>query len=305
MKSELKEPFHVGALSVKTLALWLVTAGVTGLVCGGVGGVVHFAIDWATAARQGNPWLLYLLPVAGLVIVWCYRAWGMENDSGTNQIIASVRSGQRPPLIFLGTVLTHLTGGSAGREGAALQIGGSLSAALGKLFRLDERHENVMIMCGMSGLFSALFGTPLTATLFSMEVVSIGIFHYSAFFPCLLSAYVATGVTRLMGLAPEGYALRGLPKLGPLPLVQVGVLAVLCAVLSILFCVLMHKTAHLYARFLPNQYLRAAVGGVLIVLLTLLVGSRDYNVAGGQIIEAAMEGTAVPWAFVLKWCLPR
>ena len=151
MKNELKEQFHVGALSVKALALWLVTAGVAGLVCGGVGGAFHFAIDWATAARQGNPWLLYLMPMAGLVIVWCYRAWGMENDSGTNQIIASVRSGQRPPLklappIFLGTVLTHLTGGSAGREGAALQIGGSLSAALGKLFRLDERHENVMIM---------------------------------------------------------------------------------------------------------------------------------------------------------------
>ena len=119
--------------SLKALGRWLALAGLTGLACGLAGAAFTWTVGWSTALRGAHPWLLFCMPLAGLVIVWAYRAAGMENDSGTNQIIASVRGGERPPvrlapLIFLGSVLTHLTGGSAGREGAALQIGGSLAA---------------------------------------------------------------------------------------------------------------------------------------------------------------------------------
>lgn len=291
--------------TLKALGLWLVMAGIVGVVCGIVGGLFHMAIGAATELREALPWLLYLLPVAGLAIVWLYQIGGMKNDSGTNQIIASVRSGTRPPLklvvlIFVSSALTHLTGGSAGREGAALQIGGSLASAVGRLFRLSERGMNVMVMCGMSGLFSALFGTPLTAAVFSMEVVSVGILHYSALFPGLLSACVASGITRIMGIEPERYTLLGAPNPDWLPMLQVGGLAIVCALLSIVFCVAMHQSARLYQRLFSNRYVRAVVGGVLVILLTLLVGSRDYNGAGGRIIAAAMAGQAVPWAFALK-----
>lgn len=291
--------------TLKALGFWLVMAGIVGVVCGIVGGLFHMAVDAATELRAALPWLLYLMPVAGLAIVWLYQIGGMENDSGTNQIIASVRSGTRPPLklavlIFVSSALTHLTGGSAGREGAALQIGGSLASAVGRVFRLSERSMNVMVICGMSGLFSALFGTPLTAAVFSMEVVSVGILHYSALFPGLLSACAATGITRIMGIEPEGYTLLGAPELDWLPMLQVGGLAIVCALLSIVFCVVMHQSAHLYQRLFSNRYVRAVAGGVLVILLTLLVGSRDYNGAGGRIIAAAMAGQAVPWAFALK-----
>ena len=216
-----------GMETMMALLFWLVTATLVGAVCGVSGGAFHLALDGVTELRQSQSWLLYLLPVAGFIIVWTYRVCGMENDSGTNQIIASARSGQRPPLklaplIFLGSVLTHLCGGSAGREGAALQIGGSLAAGVGRLLRLKERNIRIIVTCGMSGLFSALFGTPLAAAVFSMEVVSIGIFQYSQLFPGLISAYVATGITRLMGIEPEGYVLMGTPKLGWLTMVQVG-----------------------------------------------------------------------------------
>lgn len=308
MKDKLKKLSGSGWLTVRTLLFWLVMGSVIGAVCGVVGGVFSLALGGVTALRQNNSWLLFLLPAAGLVIVWTYRAWGMENDSGTNQIIASVRSGKRPPLklaalIFLGTALTHLTGGSAGREGAALQIGGSLAAGVGKLFRFGERSLNLAVMCGMSGLFSALFGTPLAAAVFSLEVVSIGIIHYSALFPCLLSAYVATGITRLMHIVPEGYTLQGLPEFAFWPLVKTGALALLCGVLAILFCVLIHGVTHLYKKCLPNQYLRVVVGGVLVIVVTLLLGSRDYNGAGSQVIEAAVEGHAAPLAFLAKMVL--
>ncbi len=285
---------------------WLAVAGIAGVVCGLVGAAFYHAIFWVTAARGEHPWLLFTMPAAGLLIVWCYKAAGLENDSGTNLIIASVRGGERPrfrnaALIFISTALTHLTGGSAGREGAALQIGGGVAATLGRLFRLGEGNMNLIIMCGMSGVFTALFGTPLTATLFSMEVASVGVLQYSALFPCLLTSLVSMGVVGLLHVEPEGYALVGLPELGWASCLRVGALAVLCALLSILFCVLMHRTAHLYKKYIPNQYIRAVAGAALIVLLTLLEGSGDYNGAGGGIIELAMEGELhTPAAFLFK-----
>ena len=295
--------------TLQAWAHWSILAVLTGGLCGVAGAAFSHAIGLVTAWRSLHPWLLLTMPAAGLVIVWLYRVWGMENDSGTNQIIASVRSGQRPPLrlaplIFIGSVLTHLTGGSAGREGAALQIGGSLACQVGRRLRLGQREMNVEVMCGMSGLFAALFGTPLTASVFAMEVVSVGILHYSAFFPCLLTALVSTGVTILLGVEGEHYTLSALPPLEAATLAQIGVLGVGCAGLAIVFCVVVHRTGHWYARLFPNPYLRAAVGGVLVVAVSLLEGSGDYNGAGGHIIAQAVEGSvAVPWAFALKLLL--
>lgn len=309
MTQKLKEYWAEACPTVWAWAHWSVLAVLTGLVCGAAGAAFSHAITMVTAWRGAQPWLLWCMPVAGLVIVWLYRVCGMENDSGTNQIIASVRSGQRPPLrlaplIFIGSVLTHLTGGSSGREGAALQIGGSLACQVGQRFHLGEREMNVAVMCGMSGLFSALFGTPLTASVFAMEVVSVGIVHYSAFFPCLLTALVSMGVTVLLGVEGEHYVLHAVPTLEAASLVQIGVLGAGCAVLAMVFCTVVHQTGHWYAHYLPNPYLRAVVGGVLVVAISLIEGSGDYNGAGGHIIALAVEGTVhVPWAFALKLLL--
>ena len=305
MREFLHRHFGPGERSLLTLLRWLLVSGLTGVACGLVGAAFYYVVSFVTAARQAHGWLLFCLPLAGLFIVWSYRVLGMENDSGTNQIIASVRSGEKPPLrlallIFVSTALTHLTGGSAGREGAALQIGGSVAASIGRLLRLGERNMNLIVMCGMSAVFTALFGTPLSATVFSLEVVSVGIVHYSALFPCLLASLVTTGVTRMLGVHPEGYVLMGGPALDWQFMLRTGLLAIACALLSMAFCVLMHKTNHLYKKYLPNQYLRVLAGAAILIVLTLLVGSRDYNGAGGNIIEAALAGHAVPYAFLLK-----
>lgn len=306
MKEKLKARLRAILPTARALGQWVVLAGLTGLACGLAGAAFAWCVAQATALRAAHPWLLLLMPLAGLAIVLSYRAAGMENDSGTNQIIASVRGGKRPPvrlapLIFLGSVLTHLTGGSAGREGAALQIGGSISAGIGRLLRLGDLHLNTIIQCGMAGLFSALFGTPLTATVFALEVVNVGHFRYAALFPCLLSALIANAIPRALGLPAEAYHLGGLPQMEPLALLQCGALAILAALVSIAFCVLMHETGHLYQKYIPNQYLRALVGAALVILLTLVEGSGDYNGAGGHIIELAVEGQVrVPWAFLLK-----
>ena len=310
MEPVYKKVWNRAAPTVQAWVHWSVLAVLTGVVCGAAGAAFYHAIGLVTAWRGGHPWLLLGMPLAGVAIVWLYQVCGMENDSGTNQIIASVRSGQRPPLrlaplIFVGSVLTHLTGGSAGREGAALQIGGSLACQVGQRLHLGEREMNVEVMCGMSGLFAALFSTPLTAAVFAIEVISVGIVHYSAFFPCLLTALVSMGVTVLLGVEGEHYTLAVVPTLEVTSLVQIGVLGVGCALLAMVFCVVVHQTGHWYVRFFHNPYLRAVVGGVLVVVISLMEGSRDYNGAGGDIIALALEEGVVhvPWAFALKLVL--
>ena len=306
MSNKLKQYFHAALPSVRALFQWLGLAALTGLACGLAGAAFAWCVVQVTALRAAHSWLLLCMPLAGVLIAACYRGAHMENDSGTNQIIASVRGHGRPPvrlapLIFLGSVLTHLTGGSAGREGAALQIGGSISAGFGRLLRLREENVNTVIQCGMAGLFSALFGTPLTATGVALEVVDVGHLQYAALFPSLLTALIADAIPRRLGLPGERYHLLGLPETGPVSLLQCGALAALAALVSIAFCVLMHKTGHLYKKYIPNQYLRAAAGAALVIALTLAEGSGDYNGAGGNIIELAVEGEVhVPWAFLLK-----
>lgn len=290
---------------LRAFAKSAVIAGGAGLLCGGFGTLFHYSVDIATDIRLEHSWLLYLLPAAGILIALLYKLAGLENDRGTNHIIDSIRTEERPPLrlgvlIFISTVLTHLCGGSSGREGAALQIGGSIGSGVGKLLHLSEKDCRIVIMCGMSGLFSALFGTPVTAALFSLEVISVGILHYSALLPCLFSALVAFHVSLFFGVTPVAFAIADPITHGFSLTWRVAVMALAAALLSILFCVTMHTASHLYKRFFPNMILRAAVGGLLVVLVTLLLGTRDYNGAGMDVVARALGGQADSWAFLFK-----
>ena len=286
-------------------AKWLVLAALVGCVVGPLGGAFGLALNWANATRGAHPWLLYLLPVAGLVIVFLYHRFDPDGGGSTNQIFVSVRE-HKPltlrtaPLIFVSTVATHLFGGSSGREGAALLLGGSVSGQLGRALRLENRDCRLMTMCGMAGAFSAIFGTPLAATIFTLEVVDVGSMQYAALLPCLVSALLGVFISGKMGLAPEAFVLQAEAAPTPDNLVRVIILGALLAALSIFFCELLHVTPKLYRKFFPNIYLRVAAGGVLIIALTKLLGTTDYNGAGAAVIEAAIDGEAVPYAFLLK-----
>lgn len=284
---------------------WTVLAALTGIVCGFVGAAFHKAVGFATQWRKQLPWLLYLLPAGGALIVFLYRRMKQPVGLGTDDLFESIqRRGRVPvvmaPLIFIATFITHLLGGSAGREGAALQLGGSIANEIGAALKLDEDSKRTMTLIGMGALFAALFGTPVTAMVFVMEVLALGHMMYSSIVPCAVASASAYGISLLLGVQPEGYALAAVPAFGAVPLMQVVALGALCAGLSVLFCAAMHKTHALLARYLENPYLRVVAGGVAIVLLTLLVGTRDYNGAGGDIIERAVGGTARPLDFLLK-----
>ncbi len=290
-------------ITLKTVFIRLLLAGLTGAVCGVAGSAFHICMEFATSTRTAYGWLIYALPLAGLAIVFLYHTAGLENDPGTNIIITSIRhDGRIParmaPLIFISTFITHLFGGSAGREGAALQIGGGLSAKLARILKLGDKDSDLMIMCGMSGLFAALFSTPVTATFFAMEVISVGVFYYTAILPCFFSAVTAYGISILLGAEPLRYLVAA-------PAVDAGsvLLAMLvgaCAAgVSVLFCWLLHRSAKLLKDKIKNDYIRIFAGGAVIVVLTVIFGT-DYNGAGMDIISGAMTGTSRPEAFILK-----
>lgn len=288
---------------IKRFLIWLGLSALTGAVCGCVGSAFHIAVDWVTEARAAHAWLLYLLPLAGVAIAALYHIAKLEGV-GTNNVIRVIHSGKPlpmllAPVIFIATVVTHLFGGSAGREGAALQIGGGLGSTLASGFRLDERDRRVLTLCGMSAVFSALFGTPVTAAVFVLEVASVGVLQYSALVPCLISALAAQGVALLCGLAGSGYAAVS-HELNLLMMGRAALLGVLCAGLSIVECVSFHKMEH-WAAKIRNGYLHAFLGGCLLIGLTLLVGTRDYNGAGGPVIASALGGSvSSPAAFLWK-----
>lgn len=288
---------------LKHFLIWLCLSALTGMACGCVGAVFHIAVDWATATRASHAWLLYGLPAAGVGIAALYRASRLQGV-GTNNVISVIHSGKRlpallAPVIFAATVVTHLFGGSAGREGAALQIGGGLGSTLASLFRLDDRDRRVLTLCGMSAVFSALFGTPVTAAVFVLEVASVGVWQYSALMPCLISALAAQGVAQLCGLYGSGYA-AVIQGAGWLMTGRAALFGVLCAGLSIAECVCFHRM-EAWAAKIRNGYARAFVGGCLLIGLTLLVGTSDYNGAGGPVIASALGGSvSSPAAFFWK-----
>ena len=284
---------------------WMAIAIVVGGVMGAVGTGFHIALEWAAETRGHFPWLLWLLPAGGLLIVFLYRSCGVSNPKGTNLLLETIREKDKlprsmAPLISVATVITHLFGGSAGREGAVLQLGGGIAYEIGRVLRLDEKDLHIITMCGMSAAFSALFGTPIAAAVFSMEVISVGIMHYSALVPCVAASALANWIASSLGTHATAYAISGIPELSPVSLLQTSGFAILCAVLSIAFCVALHTAGKLFQRFFPNQYLRIAVGGGMVILFTYLFRSRDYLGAGTEIISAAAAGTALPWAFALK-----
>ena len=285
-------------------ARWCVFAVVIGVVVGVTGTAFHHALDWAGRMREQHDWLLYLLPLAGVFIAFWYKKSEMPLERGTNFILTSVRENhpvrlRLAPSIFVTSVLTHLCGGSAGREGAALQLGGSISGNIGHWMRLDDRDSRTITMCGMAAGFSALFGTPLAAAVMSMEVVSVGVMYYSAIVPCVLSALIAQVVASAMGIEATSFQVTAVPQMTPLTLVQVGALGILCALVAVLFCGIMHLAPKGYDKITKNPYLRVVLGGCIVVVLSLLLGT-DYNGAGVAVINRAMEGNARPEAFLLK-----
>ncbi len=287
----------------RILVKWILFGTLTGVVVGGVGTLFYHCLNFAHTFRTQHLEIFLALPIGGLIIILIYRF--MRKDPGTNIVFAAVYDdtdipGRMAPLIFVSTFLSHIFGASAGREGAALQLGGSISNQLGKLFKLNSANRHVVIMCGMSAGFSSVFGTPLAAVIFSLEVVNVGMMNYGALVPCVFASLIASIVSKAFGAAGEAFHIPVIPSFDYILLLKIILLAVLLGALSILFCVVLHGAPKLYQKVFKNPYLRIVVASVIIVVLTLCLKTTDYMGTGMHVIENTFHEGARPEAFVLK-----
>ena len=289
---------------IKPFFKWLFFAILIGVIGGILGGIFHKLLEIVTELREKNIWLILLLPLAGVLITALYMPFKNRGKLNTNRILDAVETDEKvpfilSPLIFVSTIITHLFGGSAGREGAALQLGGSLAYNIGRLFKLSKPDRHIMVMIGMSAFFSAMFGAPLTAAIFALEVIRVGYVRHCGFLPCVMASLVGYEISVLLGTHGVRFSID-FPGTTPELIIKVIMLSVLCAIVSILFCFAI-KNASLYMhKFFRNAYARTIIGSLIVVLLSLIFRTTDYNGAGMHIIADAMSGEVVPWAFLLK-----
>ena len=247
---------------------WSVLAIITGGIIGVISSAFGHALSMATSFRKEYSWLLFVLPLVGVIIVFLYKKFG-KDDGGTNQVFSTVRArdevpASAAPLIFVSTVLTHLTGGSAGREGAAIQLGGSIANQLGRWMKMDEDDTHVIVMCGMSAAFAALFGTPMAAAIFSLEVISVGVMYYTALMPCLIASLMAAGVAGALGIHAEHFFEGFVPSMTVVSRMKMGFVILVCSIVSILFCMTLKIVGKAYGQWFKNKYTRIVVVQLLL-----------------------------------------
>ncbi len=290
---------------LKAFFKWTACACISGVVIGAIGALFHHLLSFAADFRQSNPWMLFLLPVSGIIIVFLYRIFGASAKKGTNLVISSLRTSESipvrmSPLIIIATTLTHICGGSAGREGAALQVGGSLGSFFAKIFKFDANDTRVMTMCGMSACFSALFRTPVAAAVFSMEVVVVGKMYYIALVPCVLASLIAGKISLLFGNEATAFAVNEIPSFTAISGLKMVIIAVFFACASALLCIALHQAEKIYSKFIENQYIRIITAALLVIALRYIFNTTDYLGADTSIISASFVTSCAWYVFLLK-----
>ena len=308
--TELKKITKEIRVNIFNLLRWCVFATLVGLFVGGIS-VALSALDIrANNLLKTYPKLLFGLPFAGLIIVYFYRLAGVYKSKGTNLVISTIQARTElpivmAPLIFVSTLITHAFGGSVGREGAALQLGSAAAASINKIkwLKLSDEEKRMIIMCGMSAAFSAIFGTPIAAVFFPMEVASIGIIQYSAMFPCFVSSVTSSWLAHLYGLKKEQLGTVTDVGLDFEVIWKVAVLAIICGLLSITFCLLLKGAGNAFSKLHKNRYIQIFIGGIIFIIINMMLNTTDFLGAGMPIIERAVNGKIVWYAFIMKMLL--
>lgn len=305
---------------VLQLCKWTALVLPVGLLGGSASALFLWSLDRVTEIRWANGWLLFLLPVLGALVGWAYHRLGKNSAAGNNLIIEQIHEpgGGVPtrmaPLVLLGTLLTHLGGGSAGREGTAVQMGGSLASAYARALRIDRANLPVLLMAGVAAGFGSVFGTPFTGAVFAMEVLVIGRMQYRALLPVLVASVVADATCSAWGANHTQYHIAfarasHIPEaLDFLLLGKVVVAGVAFGLVGRLFSELTHLLQRGYRKVAPQAWMQPVLGGLVVIALVWLVGTKDYlglGVRAGApgavtLISAFQDGGATPWSWWWK-----
>ncbi len=289
------------------LVKWIVLGSVVGVLSGTASALFLVTLNWATTVRTANPYLLFLLPLAGFVIGWSYYRLGGTAARGNNLVIEQVHLNKDPiplrmaPMVLIGTVLTHLFGGSAGREGTAIQMGSSLADALRRVLKLEGDDRRMLVLAGISGGFGSVFGTPIAGFVFALEAPAMGRIRYEGVVPCLTAALVGDLMTRAWGVTHTQYPALAEIGINPLLLLAVVVAGIGFGWVALLFVELLEAIKHISRKFIAYPPLRPVLGGLIIIGLTLVPGTQEYLGLSLPLIKNTMNGTGVePLAFLLK-----
>ena len=276
---------------VHHLLRWMLLTIPVSFIVGSLVALFLWLLEKATELRWQHGWLLYVLPLAGILIYVVYMYLGKNAEAGNNLIMEEIHEpgggvpSRMTPLVLGTTVITHLFGGSAGREGTAVQMGGSMAALLGRWFKLNKQDISIMLMCGISAGFGAVFGTPVTGALFALEVLTIGRIHYKALLPCLMASVLADFTCSAYGIHHTAYHITfkavadsniSFLHVDYLLLAKVILAGVLFGMASYFFSELIHTIKNYSNRFIKIKWLIPVIGGLFIIGLTFALGTRNY-----------------------------
>ncbi len=303
MKSSLfdKKTIDILLKRITVVLVWVASAAAIGLLCGVIGAAFAKSIGFVTYLRESNSFLIWFLPLGGLVSAGIYKLTKTEGV-GTDRVLECERGEAKVPLvllpvIFVASCITHLFGGSAGKEGAALQLGAAIARIVSRFSKVDSR---ILTACGMAGLFSAVFGTPVGACIFAAEVAVVGRVSVRSILPAFTSSIVAHIVSVALGVAPERFAIGPVPEFGAGVFCKALIVSAAVGVMSFVFCNLLHGGEHLFQKIFKNPFVRVVVGGCMLVALTFVFGT-DYNGGGMTVIERIFDEYYIqPEAFLLK-----
>jgi H+/Cl- antiporter ClcA len=291
----------------QALLQWTWLGGLVGVACGAASAAFLLLLDRATRFREAHEVIVYTLPIAGIVIGLVYERWGKPIRGGNNLIIDTIHDNAAPiplrmaPMVFAGTILTHLFGGSAGREGTAVQMGASMADSIAQRLGVSKEMRPRLLAAGMAGGFGSVFGTPVAGAIFGLEVTRVGRIDYDALGPALIASIVGDFVTRRLGVVHTAYPQAAYVALTPLVLLKLAVIGAAIAAAAAAFVELTHALKHLLEHRLPSLPARMAVGGAAVVVMWKLVGTSDYLGLGvPEIVRSFSDATVAPYAFAAK-----
>lgn len=288
---------------------WLVITLIVGALIGSASALLLASLNWATSYRESHLWIISLLPVAGLVIGLTYHYLAGTAAKGNNFLIEEIRSSHNiipfkmAPLVYIGTVLTHLFGGSAGREGTGVQMGGAIADFMSRVFKMHPYDRKIMIQIGIGAGFASVFGTPLAGAVFALEVIIIGRMRYDAILPIFLASFFANYACHAWGIKHTIYHMTEVPELGVSVLLWVILASLFFGLTARLFSrsiVFWGQTAKKYISYAP---FRPLIGGVCIAVCVWLMGTTKYIGLGVPVIVSSFTEVQMWYDFLIKLLL--